>query len=170
VSKIRFTAKSERGGEEEQCGTSDAATGTSCRVTRRSTPQLRSHTLSAFLSSSARLFPLITNDDVNGGARWAWCGLPGQEEVSIVLELCISILICDQFPAPPVNFLHQLFKVIDASIENPKDPTPLRPFLSFQGDARSARRQLQSRTRADGSGKHFIEFSERRAYVSPLRR
>ena len=37
---------------------------------------------------------------------------------------------CDRFPASQVNFLNRLLKVMGASVENPEDLTPLRPFLS----------------------------------------
>ena len=37
---------------------------------------------------------------------------------------------CDQFPATCSHFLNQLSMVIGAGVENPKDLTPLRPFLS----------------------------------------
>ena len=37
---------------------------------------------------------------------------------------------CDQITASQINFLNRLSKTIGASVENPKDLTPLRPFLS----------------------------------------
>jgi tetratricopeptide (TPR) repeat protein len=37
---------------------------------------------------------------------------------------------CDQFPASRATFLNRLSEVIGAGAENPKDLTPLRPFLS----------------------------------------
>ena len=37
---------------------------------------------------------------------------------------------CDHFPATRANFLSQLSKAIGASVKNPKDIIPLRPFLS----------------------------------------
>ena len=37
---------------------------------------------------------------------------------------------CDQSPASQANLLRQLSRVIGASVENPEDLTPLRPFLS----------------------------------------
>ena len=37
---------------------------------------------------------------------------------------------CDQFPATQSHFLNQLSKAVGAGVENPKDLTPLRPFLS----------------------------------------
>ena len=39
---------------------------------------------------------------------------------------------CDQFPASRANLLGRLSKVIGASVENPEDMTPLRPFLTSQ--------------------------------------
>jgi len=37
---------------------------------------------------------------------------------------------CDKFPASLPHFLHHLSMAIGAGVENPKDLTPLRPFLS----------------------------------------
>ena len=37
---------------------------------------------------------------------------------------------CDQFPASCAHFLARLSKAVGAGVENPKDMTPLRPFLS----------------------------------------
>ena len=37
---------------------------------------------------------------------------------------------CDKFPASLPNFLHHLSAALGAGVENPKDLTPLRPFLS----------------------------------------
>ena len=39
---------------------------------------------------------------------------------------------CDQFPASQVNFLSRLSKVVGASVKNPEDLTPLRPFISSE--------------------------------------
>jgi tetratricopeptide (TPR) repeat protein len=37
---------------------------------------------------------------------------------------------CDQFPASRAHFLSRLSEVLGAGVQNPKDLTPLRPFLS----------------------------------------
>ena len=37
---------------------------------------------------------------------------------------------CDQFPASPAHLLARLSEVLGAGVKNPKDLTPLRPFLS----------------------------------------
>ena len=39
---------------------------------------------------------------------------------------------CDQFPAACSHFLSRLSKAVGAGVENPKDLTPLRPFLSSE--------------------------------------
>ena len=37
---------------------------------------------------------------------------------------------CDQFPASQANFLNRLSRVVGASVDNPEDLAPLRPFLA----------------------------------------